>query len=434
MLAQLAPAPPAHNGTLPPEALEIAVIRLAFGGTAGREWRDRDWSLLLEEATRQRCAPLIWLRAAPVIRQLAPPEIAARWRARALAAGELAHAQADEVADLVTMLADRGTAPVVLKGLPLAVMLYGDASARPSFDIDLFIPAAARTPVHDLLRESGWHHLTGIAPAEGTYRRIAASRVPHLEIHSSLLDDGLLAHVACPPPDAAPIEVARHTLPAQSGDTLEIFLAVHLAKHSSVPLLWWIDFATCWERLDTAARVRIRTRAETFGLARFIEWAEQGVASLAEIRGDDDVRARSAISALHQLHRSRNTFRVMRLVEGLPSRGRVILGWVAPLCYRSSPRALVVTLAARVSARIMSLAGLRRRTPSRGEYDRTSGRAMPLHPAAVASLVRESTASGSTVWIRARGTSMLPTIPRVADVLIGPVTAAGLDRGDVVLV
>ena len=52
----------------------------------------------------------------------------------------------------------------------------------------------------------------------------------------------------------------------------------------------------------------------------------------------------------------------------------------------------------------------------------------------LASTVRQVVSGGGGAWIRVRGTSMLPTIPRVAEVFVTPVPAQGLSRGDVVLV
>ncbi|NUQ20138.1 MAG: hypothetical protein HOQ09_04175, partial [Gemmatimonadaceae bacterium] len=110
-----------------------------------------DWSRVFELAARERCASLVWIRNASLIRALAPADLAARWRGRTLSAGAAAREQVVELSDVVTALEAAGVAPIVLKGLPLSQLLYEDVSARPVTDIDLFVPVTQREAAHEEL-------------------------------------------------------------------------------------------------------------------------------------------------------------------------------------------------------------------------------------------------------------------------------------------
>lgn len=48
-------------------------------------------------------------------------------------------------------------------------------------------------------------------------------------------------------------------------------------------------------------------------------------------------------------------------------------------------------------------------------------------------LIGETVAAGGALWVRAKGGSMMPAIPRGAEVLLGPLPERALRRGDVVM-
>ena len=420
----------------PPEALarqRIAVVRLTFGAGTPAAVDERDWPGVLDRAVRERCGALAWLRSALAIRAHAPQAVIGRWRAHALEAGERAAAQADELHAVLATLSNADVEPIVLKGQPLAMMLYGDVSARPVFDIDLFVALRQRRVAHDVLLAAGWRHLDGLPPAEGTYQRIAPARMPHLEMHSSLLDDGLLAHLRSPEPKRTLIPVAGSLVPAHSDDSLPVFLAVHLAKHGRVPLLWWVDLATLWQRLSANERDAARALAAEHRLSRFLAWGERGVALLDTIAHGTEVEACSALAQLDAMHDGRNAYRVAGLVESGTERAFVTLGWLFPPRQRGSLRALARGAAQR-AAKMMGAAapvrGSRHNQSDQGAFART----LELTPADLASTVRQVVSGGGGAWIRVRGTSMLPTIPRVAEVFVTPAPDRGLSVGDIVLV
>src|SRR5687768_1842418 len=181
-------------------------VRLATG-TAAPDAPPPRWDLLYELSARERIATLGWLRSEALIRRLAPREVTERWRGHAFAAARESAMQASELGTLLAQLRLGGIEAVVLKGLPLSVRLYGDASVRPCSDVDLFVADAERARAHRLLLASGWRHVKGLAPSEGSYQLPTPAHQGNLEVHSQLLDDALLAHHRVPEPERAVVDV-----------------------------------------------------------------------------------------------------------------------------------------------------------------------------------------------------------------------------------
>src|SRR5688500_2613665 len=124
------------------EAARIAVS-LALGRGADSAAR-ADWRRVHAVARRERLAALAWLRSGEAIRRHATPDVVALWRAEAVAAAELADRQLAALRDIARVEEQNGELPFVLKGLPLAHSLYGDASVRLCCDIDLFVAEGRR--------------------------------------------------------------------------------------------------------------------------------------------------------------------------------------------------------------------------------------------------------------------------------------------------
>ena len=181
------------------------VVRLALG--AGAPVTPVDWESVLGCAIHERCAAVIWLRSAAVIRDAAPQAVHHRWRAEALATATRSSNQLAEVAALAEVLENAGVRPVLMKGQALSQMLYGDPFVRPSFDIDLFVPLADRAIAHETLLAADWRHSEGVAPGESTYLRRGPAHAPSLEVHSALLDDNLLAHLSRPEPQISRLTI-----------------------------------------------------------------------------------------------------------------------------------------------------------------------------------------------------------------------------------
>lgn len=415
------------------------VVKLALGTPLGDA--SVDWKGILDSAVYERCAALTWLKSAAVIRASAPVEVQQQWRAEALATAERARSQFAEVTDLLAGLEEKEVQAVVMKGQPLSQMLYGDPFVRPSFDIDLFIPPADRAAAHDALLARGWRHSEGAAPGESTYLRREVAHAGSLEVHSALLDDNLLSHLASPVPAVERLLVADRAILVHTGAELAIFLAVHLAKHGSAPLLWWIDFTTLWTSLSETDRAGARAAASALRLTPFLQWAERGAMLVEAACGPDGREACAALEELAAMHHGHNAVRVGALAPGIRERARVALAWLWPVQDRRHPGRYVASLLRR-GWRFAARRVKRGHSPDVSPRDQSSGelarsgevrRRLTVDHPEFAEIVRTVTAAGAGAWVRARGNSMLPAIPHDADVFIAPLPVGGPAVGDVVL-
>ena len=315
------------------------VSRLALGAALA-PGSAIDWERTFRVALEERCAVLAWLRSNSVIRTAAPREVSSRWRAAALAAAEGAHHRAGEIRALLDTLAADGVNASVVKGLPLALRLYGDASARPVSDTDLHVAAPERAAAHRALVAAGWVHLYGAESAESTYRR-DGPRGPHfLEIHSSLLDDNIVAHFGAPGAEAEAVEVEGRVLLAHSGASVIVFLATHLAKHPNVPLLWWMDFDAACSAASAAERADAERLARSCRLTGFLNWAIDGARDLEEVRSLTASESQAALARLRSRHARPPVVRVAQLSETMADRARTMIAWALPRAQRDDPAVL----------------------------------------------------------------------------------------------
>ncbi|OLE96388.1 MAG: hypothetical protein AUG75_21145, partial [Cyanobacteria bacterium 13_1_20CM_4_61_6] len=387
-----------------------------------------DWAALLELAEVERLASLAWRRSGEVIRRLAPATVAGRWRAHAMSVAFQVETLVGIVAEAVAALGQSGIESVVLKGAPLAQRLYGDATARPLADCDLYVPTAQRTAAAEVLSAHGWTSRIGEPPSEETFERWAGGQRNVIEVHSSIADDPLLWHIAIPV-EHEQISLDGVSLPSQAGDYLPASLAAHLAKHETAPLLWIVDFHALWASSDEQSRQAARAAAWRAGLSRHLAWACDLAESLPKAAAGDP----SALAILSSLHLATGDMgRVRRLVRlsQTPFDGvRVLVGRIWPPEWRDDWRRAPMYLLQRGSrwlARRFKLVGVR----TEPTYP---GRALSVDDAQLAGLLEETLGRGLAVWIRPRGTSMEPAIPQSAAVRIEPVFRRGYRENDVVL-
>ena len=416
-------------------ALENVLVARLASRTVGAEELTSvpvDWPRLLEIAARERCASLIWLRNAAAIRVAAPADVAARWRGRTLAVGAAAREQVAELGEIVGVLDHVGVTPVVLKGLPLGVMLYGDVAARPVNDVDLFIPIAQREAAHEELCSAGFRHRYGHSPAEGAYDRVRDGRRTVVEVHSSLLDAEMLAHLQLPAPEGILVDLEGVRVFAQHGPLLPLFLAMHAAKHTDVPLLWWVDLATVWRGQSAAQRVETRRLATLHRIERYLAWAERGVALFElAVQTQDLDAAREALASLVALHREHPARRLTSLAATMTDAVRSAAAWAWPRELRRRP----LGFARQVVHRLLAVSRRLRRGPTAPDVRAAPAaelRALAVSDEQLLGLVREIVGGGAPMWIRARGSSMSPTVKDGALVRLVPLPDRPLQRGDVV--
>ena len=386
-----------------------------------------DWKALYELAAAERVAAVVWQRSGEVIRSAAPPEVVASWRALAMRVALQVEVSLAALEQAVAALKESEVHPVVLKGAPLAQLLYGDCGVRPLADCDLYVPLEQRSVAAEALARAGWTSRSGEPPSEETFERWAGGQRNVIEVHSSAIDDALLSHIVVPI-DVRDLQVGSSVLPAFIGDHLPGYLAAHLLKHETAPLLWIVDLYTLWTGLDEGARARARARARQVGLGRHLE-AAITLASYVE-RGADGNSV--AVSRLLELRRATGDWgRVRRLVALSASpldAARVLAGRVWPEEWRDgwmrAPN-YILHRGARWLARRLQVAGVRRA--------RSTTRALTVDDSELASLLDDTLERGLAIWVRPRGSSMQPAIPPSAAARIVPIGSRGLRENDIVL-
>lgn len=317
------------------DAARVA-IALALG-KADEGPPPREWPRTLAVAHGERIAVLGWLRSGEYIRATAPKEIVASWRATAVRADDLARAQWNRLCELVDRLEVAGVRPVVLKGLPLAARLYGDAAARVSCDVDLYVTPDERETAHEVVCAAGWRRWVGEAPWDAAYMRSGDGRMLYLELHSMLTGEAL-AHCGPLAIEAEAWDYEGARVQMMAADTLPVYLAANLAKHVPVPLLSCLDFAVLWRSLDEDRRRGAFVTARTARLERCLRWAVRQAASMADA-ASGDVRAMRRLGVRSEGRRAAHGHvRLIWLADSPGDATRVLGSWIWPRSTRGSLR------------------------------------------------------------------------------------------------
>ncbi|GAC1651984.1 MAG: hypothetical protein NVS4B3_13550 [Gemmatimonadaceae bacterium] len=431
-----APAAVREQGDPPASVLALAL------GVTPPFIANEDWAALLESAARERCLALAWARSGSVIRDNAPPQVSNAWRAQALLTDLRGRQRLSALDRILLILADRNIRPIVLKGLPLSQRLYGDPFVRPSADTDLYVPDHARGTVHAALIDAGYFHEYGEAPWEGAYSIVEEDRLSIVEIHSSLTDDNLVAHLRLGEPTAETLTIEGRPVLALHGAVLPVYLAAHLAKHQRPPLQWSVDFHTLWTSLGDAEHEAERRTATDAGGRRMLEWDVCHVTrtiARSRWRQEGDPAITDDRHPPREMH---NAVRVALLSDGPGDALRVFAGWAFPRSARRHIWRAASAAARRLARKPLTrlLHGWERAIPmayatpvGRLPKHAVPGEALPLDRGQLGDAVRDVLRVSPHVWLRARGGSMHPAIPHEALVRLSHPVARSVSRGAVVL-
>ena len=409
---------------------ETAVLQLALG-CPSFDPVSADWESILRFARRERCLRLAWQRSGALIRSEAPSATAAEWRRAVFTELDRSERQLRALGTLVEALDWAGVEPVVLKGAPLSLRLYGDPSIRPSTDLDVFISQQRRREAGDAIRRLGWAHVAGEPPWEESFQITVDGHRVLLEIHSFVLDDPVLAHLTLPEPTGPIVVLQQKTMRTFDDALLPAYLATHLAKHDFAPLLWMIDFYTLWDAMPARERAVSIRAARRHGLHRYLEWAARRSDRIEAALTGDTVAWRAIGYAGGSRVEGHSLIRVARLAATPQDAARVIGGRLYPPHLRGKRRGFVRQLAGRLARRVgstrMTAPGVQAATSGQGDE-----RVLSLESPELSDLIGEVVSRGGSCWLRVSGQSMQPTIPSGAVVRLSPLNGR-LRGGEVVL-
>lgn len=397
--------------------------------------RSLSWTAVWEIARRERCAPLAWIRSSDVIQRNAPADVVTRWRAEFFAAVALGEFWQELVGDTIEAIEHEATGAVVLKGLPLALRLYGDAAARPCSDLDLYVALPHREAAHNAITRMGWVLRRGEPPFESCYLLTRGARTAALEVHSSLLDDNLLAHLPFEAPGSSRVELGRIGIKWHDDDQLPAFLATHLAKHALPPLLWYVDFLTLWRGMTPDAHARARVASRRSRTHRYLEWAISCASRVEHAsRGDSQAIGRLGFQE-GERREGHNAVRVARLAASPMDLVRVVVAWAAPTRVRQKPADLFWLLLGRLRSPRRVIGGRRtyRRAANGSASEDSPPRTIKVSAADLSALVGDLPVEGSGFWLRVAGSSMSPAIPSGAMVHLSRPAGSPPPTGAIVL-
>lgn len=407
-------------------ALAARALRLASGNADGLG--PVDWPALFATARRERLAPLAWIRSSARILADADPGTAAAWRREWLGASVRAFRLLAFAGEMNAVLEAAGHRAVVLKGGALAHRLYGDASARPSTDLDLFVPESAREAALRAAEELGWRRAVADESGDALFSRPSADGEMFLEMHASLLGERL-AFLPVPAPTSVRVEVDGVRVHAHDGPLLPAYLAAHLATHSLPPLLWWLDWWTLWRATDASGRQAARRAADDAGLGRYLAWAERRATAIGRAVARDD----GALAAVGVTRRGRrDVHQLARHVALAPhprAAAAAIREWVRPRWAPEQDGGPVLGTLRRIARHWRLL------LPSGGDALAAAsqpGMTRTKDAADVIMVAREVVAAGGEMWLGVTGRSMTPTIAEGDSVLLTRVDGR-VREGDVVL-
>ena len=307
----------------------VAVLRMALGDGEGAPRTADAWWDAYRLATRERCAGLVWLRCGAAVRGQAPPDVVREWRATVVHQYWRGEMLLSRVAQTTARLTAHGVPWVMLKGAPLAAHLYGDPLVRPLDDVDLLVSRADWRRAVEVLEQDGWSKEQGRQGWSEIYRRVDAGEILRLDLQPSLLVDHL-DHL----PEIRGIPTAcrwgESVVPAYLGPELAVFLAVHLLKHQLPPVLWLIDFHTCWSGMSESQRSEAMDIAVASRVNRYLRWAVTHSSRLLDASHGKEAALRGL--GFHPAFR-RDNYGMLRLTgfaASLPDMVSVLGAWAWP--------------------------------------------------------------------------------------------------------
>jgi hypothetical protein len=115
-----------------------------------------DWNVFLEMIELHRLGPIIFHNLTQYAKDLMPPAILLRLERETAAKGLAALQNLSEILRLQKLFLEAAIDLRILKGIPLAILAYGNPGLRESGDIDLLIKERDIAAAHDLLSREGY--------------------------------------------------------------------------------------------------------------------------------------------------------------------------------------------------------------------------------------------------------------------------------------
>lgn len=291
-----------------------------------------DWHRLLATAVDQGMFPLLWRRLPPSAWETAPAGIHDLFAETARRSTAQALLLSSSLPRILGWLREAGIPAVPFKGPALAFYLYGDASLRQMFDLDLLLAAQDVARARQLLCDHGFSPSfpvpasadpemlrneceSSLDSCDGSYAVELHWRIAPRLYGIDLPAERLLARSRLVP-------FERRQVLALAPEDQVLALCVHAAKHAFRRLAWIADLAEClrldqtldWDLLLARSRQARARRVLAVGLELAAGLLEAPVpASVrATWRNDGGIVGASAAVRRHYMPEPDSEFRLAR--------------------------------------------------------------------------------------------------------------------------
>jgi hypothetical protein len=230
----------------PPSERHSNAVRHALGSAI-------DWERFQRLVERHRITALAHHALVnPHVAAFVPADVRTRLAGKALALARVSLQMQAETLRLHQAMADASLPVTFLKGVPLALLAYGNVALRQSKDIDVLVAQDLVGPTAALLESHGYERLAGPADFRGSQWEMWLREFHHcsfvhrtmnieIELHWRLFRNPWLLPPAAHPAAAVVRLPDGRGLAALSVDDLFAYLCAHGALHNWFRLKWLAD-------------------------------------------------------------------------------------------------------------------------------------------------------------------------------------------------
>lgn len=218
------------------------------------------WQRFLFLASIYHVAPLLWHNRKRMA-GFVPEDVLRELEKRATDAQFKQARVAAELVGAVTALAANGVQCLVLKGITMAIRVYGGMAARPQSDNDVLIEEEQLDEAVQALRAGGWKFTDGEElyyenwRTAGRYNKHLglARQGIRLELHVRTIADRKRARFGDDEFETGVTEIGGCALRSLALPDLTAHLAAHGLEHAFLRLKWLLDIAWLFHGQDMAA-------------------------------------------------------------------------------------------------------------------------------------------------------------------------------------
>jgi len=237
---------------------EAALLLTSLRGLPFQVPRDLDWQALLDLASAHG---VLFLVHQSFVRN--DIEVSGLFSVAAHKHKEIAYKYTSELKSLLQLFSRHNIATIPLKGPALSELLYGDAAARASVDLDLLVQHKDYSPAEHLLFQQGFTALHEIKHDQRKFLRGGTV----VELHFGIVPPQPFSFDL----DGVWNRAQRRTFQgvpmlAISDEDLALYLCLHALNHSFSRLIWILDIAHALERLEPDSVQQLAKNAQRQGV------------------------------------------------------------------------------------------------------------------------------------------------------------------------